>query len=404
MRELLAKLINGEISRRNFTARVLGMGFGLMTVESILNTVGSAKEQRHTRGATSVERFRAEPFSEKTPYEQWMEREGVPIHRGYHIPDVRAVEVKPWQRFGTKAALFDLEGAEATDGAYVLELAPGESTKPVRFLFEESIFVLDGEGEATVWHENRPKQTFKWQKSTLFSPPLNTWRQHFNVQGDEPARFVALTDAPVMINRFRNLDFIFNNAFGFSDRFSGEEGYFSGKGRVVEGHRTWDSNFIADVPGFKLIDHSARGQGAKGILLHFSANTISAHIEEYPVGTYPRAHWHGPGAHIVILSGEGYSLLWEPGKPRTRIDWRPGTMFVPPANWFHQHFNPGKEPARYLALKPWGFTYQVEDLVKTLEVESAGGTQIDYKDQDPEIHQTFVQECAKRGVEVRLKL
>jgi hypothetical protein len=78
-------------------------------------------------------------------------------------------------------------------------------------------------------------------------------------------------------------------------------------------------------------------------------------------------------------------------------------MFVPPAKWFHQHFNPGKAPARYLALKPWGFTYQVEDLVKTLEVEAAGGTQIDYKDQDPEIHQTFIQECAKRGVEVRLK-
>ena len=55
------------------------------------------------------------------------------------------------------------------------------------------------------------------------------------------------------------------------------------------------------------------------------------------------------------------------------------------------------------ALKPWGFTYQVEDLVKTLEVEAAGGTQIDYKDQDPEIHQTFVNECSKRGVEVRLK-
>ncbi len=138
------------------------------------------------------------------------------------------------------------------------------------------------------------------------------------------------------------------------------------------------------------MEHSARGQGARGILLHFAANTMSAHIEEYPVGTYPRAHWHGPGAHILILSGAGYSLLWEPGKPRKRIDWKPGSLFAPPAKWFHQHFNPGKEPARYLALKPWGFTYQVEDLVKTLEVEASGGTQIDYQDQDPEIHQTFV--------------
>jgi len=343
-------------------------------------------------------------YSDKTPYEVWQETEGVPIYKGLAIDDLTTVAVGPWKRKGVSGALINMLGAGRSCDSYVCEIPAQEQTLPERYLFEELIYVVKGRGATSVWTEGGRKQTFEWQEGSMFSPPLNTWRQHFNVQRDEPARFVALTDAPVMINRFRNLDFIFGNPFGFADRFSGEEGFFSGKGRVVESHRTWDSNFIADVPGFKLIDHSARGQGASGILLHFSSNTISAHIEEYPVGTYPRAHWHGPGAHIVILSGEGYSLLWEPGKPRTRIDWRPGTMFVPPAKWFHQHFNPGKEPARYLALKPWGFTYQVEDLVKTLEVEAAGGTQIDYKDQDPEIHQTFVQECAKRGVEVRLKL
>ena len=342
-------------------------------------------------------------YIDKTPYEVWQETEGVPIYKGLAIDDLTAVAVGPWKRKGATGAFINLLGSGRSCDSYVCEIPAQGQTLPERYLFEELIYVIKGRGATSVWTEGGRKQTFEWQQGSMFSPPLNTWRQHFNVQGDEPARFVSLTDAPVMINRFRNLDFIFNNSFEFSDRFSGEEGYFSGKGRVVESHRTWDSNFIPDVPGFKLIDHSARGQGASGILLHFSANTISAHIEEYPVGTYPRAHWHGPGAHIVILSGEGYSLLWEPGKPRTRIDWRPGTMFVPPAKWFHQHFNPGKEPARYLALKPWGFTYQVEDLVKTLEVEAAGGTQIDYKDQDPEIHQTFIKECAKRGVEVRSK-
>src|SRR3989441_7167100 len=99
MRKLIAKLVNGEITRRDFTARVLGMGFGMMTAESILDTVTVAKESPRGIGPKSVERFRAEPFSDKTPYEQWMSNEGVPVHKGYHIPDLRAVEVRPWTRF-----------------------------------------------------------------------------------------------------------------------------------------------------------------------------------------------------------------------------------------------------------------------------------------------------------------
>ena len=341
-------------------------------------------------------------YSDKTPYELWQKQEEIPIYKGLGVDDLRTLDLSPWQRKGAAGAFINMLGAGRSCDAYVCEIAAKSQTLPERYLFEELIYVVKGQGATTVWQDNGRKQTFEWQEGSMFSPPLNTWRQHFNAQGNEPARFVALTDAPVMINRFRNLDFVFNNDFVFSDRFSGEDGYFSGNGTAVESHRTWDANFIADVPGFRLLDHSARGQGARGILLHFSANTISAHIEEYPVGTYPRAHWHGPGAHILILSGEGYSLLWEQGKSRERIDWKPGSLFVPPAKWFHQHFNPGREPARYLALKPWGFTYQVEDLVKTLEVEASGGTQIDYKDQHPDIHATFVHECRKRGVEVRL--
>jgi len=161
MRKLIAKLVNGEISRRDFTARVLGMGFGMMTAESILDTVSVAKERPSNVNPKSVERFRAEPFSEKTPYEQWIEKEAVPILEGYFVVNVRTAQLKPWKRLGASGAIINLEGAEATDGAYLCEIAPGASTNPQRYMFEESIYVLDAEGETTVWHENRPKQTFK---------------------------------------------------------------------------------------------------------------------------------------------------------------------------------------------------------------------------------------------------
>ncbi len=343
-------------------------------------------------------------YSGKTPYELWQEGEGIPVVKGLHVQDLKTLPLSFWGRMGASGAFINLLGAGRSCDAYVCEIAPKGQTKPQRHMYEELIYILKGRGATTVWNEGGPKQTFEWQEGSLFSPPLNSFHEHFNVQGDAPARYLALTDAPQMISRFRNIDFIFNNPFCFTDRFNGDEGYFDGQGKDIPGRRTWESNFIPDIPGFLLKDHSARGPGARGILLHLSANTISAHIEEYPVGTYPRAHRHGPGAHILILAGEGYTLIWEAGKPRTQVDWKPGSLVVPPAGWFHQHFNPGREPARYIALKPWGFTFQVEELPKTLELESAGGTQVDYKDQDPEIHDTFVRECKKRGVEVKLKL
>jgi hypothetical protein len=44
----------------------------------------------------------------------------------------------------------------------------------------------------------------------------------------------------------------------------------------------------------------------------------------------------------------------------------------------------------------------VEDLSKTDQDIKSGGTQIEHRDQDPEIHVTFVAECKKRGTEVRI--
>src|ERR687885_2649473 len=113
MRGLLARLVKGDISRRDFTRRMFGLGFGMMTVESMLDTVASGRGRRGGGEARRAGGFRAEPFSELTPYEQWTAGEGVPVHKGYFIQNVREVETKDWKRFGTRGALINLEGAEA---------------------------------------------------------------------------------------------------------------------------------------------------------------------------------------------------------------------------------------------------------------------------------------------------
>src|SRR5204863_2925168 len=121
----------------------------------------------------------------------------------------------------------DLGGSLAVDNidrlfeemALGLEIPPAKSLKPQRRLFEETIYVIDGQGAAAVWHREDRKQTFEWQKGSLFSPPLNTCYQLFNGSGSQPARYLAVTTAPTMINLLHNHDFIFNNNFTFTDRF-----------------------------------------------------------------------------------------------------------------------------------------------------------------------------------------
>ena len=79
---------------------------------------------------------------------------------------------------------------------------------------------------------------------------------------------------------------------------------------------------------------------------------MPTHIEQLPVGTYERAHAHGPGSAILLLDGNGYTLLWHDSSGRTpwkdgngdqviKVDYKEGRLFVPPTRWFHQHFASG---------------------------------------------------------------
>jgi len=349
----------------------------------------------------------ASAFSRKGPYEIWQESEGVPVYKGFIIGSLARLDLGDWERTGGKGAFVNLDGAGGTCDTMVHEIPPGGELKPQRHMFEAVIFVLQGQGATTIWNEGGKRHTLEWQAGSLFSPPLNSWYQHFNAQGDSPVRLLALTDAPVIVNRYRNLDFVFNNPFVFSDRYQGGADQWGKGGRYLEGikrGRVWESNFIANLWDFQPKEYKERGGDNRTTLFEFVDNTMSAHLSEFPPGKYKKAHRHGAGAHIVVLTGSGYSLLWEEGKEdeRQRVEWGPMSMFVPPIQRFHQHFNPGAEPARYVALKPWGFKFKVEDLKDTGEDVKKGGAQIEYEDQGPEIHRIFVEECRSRGGEVRM--
>jgi gentisate 1,2-dioxygenase len=119
-----------------------------------------------------------------------------------------------------------LDGTGYLNDAYVCSIPPGKSLNPQRHMFEELVFILDGKGATTVSQANGAKQSFEWQRGSLFAIPLNAWYQHFNGQGDREARILAVTTAPLVFNLFRSADFVLNNPYTFTDRFQGQEGHF----------------------------------------------------------------------------------------------------------------------------------------------------------------------------------
>ena len=126
---------------------------------------------------------------------------------------------------------------------------------------------------------------------------------------------------------------------------------------------------------------------------------MNSHISQFPVGTYKKAHAHGPGAHVIILSGEGYSLMWPEGEEPRRYDWEVGTLIVPPNIWFHQHFNTGTTPARYLAFKHEGVAVRnAQGVPKAWISRRVGGDQIDYADEAPAVRKTFAEALARHGL------
>jgi oxalate decarboxylase/phosphoglucose isomerase-like protein (cupin superfamily) len=339
-------------------------------------------------------------------YKNWQEAQKIPIINGFFVEDIKTVEVAPWDLKGGLGAFIVLEGTGGVNDAYVCEIPPGGKLKPQKHLYEEMVYVPKGHGATTVWQKDGKKHTFEWGPGSLFAIPLNARYQHFNGSGSEPARYFSVTNSCFMMNLFHNLDFIFNDDYAFTDRFDpGVDDYFSGKGEI-HGRFFMTTNFVADTHTVTLKDYSERGAGGTNMKFDLAGQTMGCHISEFPVGTYKKGHKHGPGAHVIVLGGQGYSLLWPEGQEIQRVDWRQGSVVVPPNQWFHQHFNSGAKPARYLALRWGSWRYRFMRLTdsegSTYTSVKQGGGQIEYEDENPRVHPEFEEAVRKAGAVCRM--
>lgn len=341
-------------------------------------------------------------------YESWVQAQGIPVYEGFYIEDLKTLPLGWWKERELHGAFLKLTGQGGVVEARVSEIPAAKTPPSLRFALDEIVYVVEGRGLTSIWADGKPKKTFEWQKHSMFLIPRNYHHQFSNTQGDKPARLLHYNYLPVTMSTIPDADFFFNNPYIDLSLLYGQKGDFYSEAKIVRpsddgfSHSArawsprafWRGSFFPDMRKWdKLEAQTGRGAGSHVVHIRFPNSSMVSHMSVFPPQSYKKAHRHGPGAVIVIPDGEGYSIMWKEGEEKMVIPWHEGSLFVPPDRWFHQHFNAGGTPARYLAMRTpqglMGYSERVEDRKRD---------QIEYPDEDPWIREKFKDELGKRGV------
>src|SRR5579871_1256920 len=356
------------------------------------------------------------PIADRAEFEQWyvassyqrfVESEGAPLYQGSAIEDLGTLKLADWARRGGKVAYTRLADQEGLS-LQIVEIPPGGELKPEHHMYDAIMLVIQGRGVTNIWQPGEQPHTVEWQEGALLAIPLNAYHQEFNSSGTEPCRFVMGTNMAEMINHFHNIDFIFNNSYVFSDRYSAAMDHFYVDQPKHWSLRLFETNFIPDVREFAVDAWREKGHRTGISRISMASTSLGLHILDVGEGTYATAHRHDAGPHVLQVGGTGYELLYFEGeeKPR-RIPLHPYGVIAPKRNEFHQHFNTGKGPIRQVAFRRgparYGTGAMYDPVGASQSVDpSATGYQINYEREDPSIREEYYKELERNGIELRL--
>lgn len=378
------------------------------------------------------ERF-VEPDAERTagrrryvvpesPYEEYMRLEGLPVHRGIGVHDVRELALGDWERTGGRGAFIYLDGVEENTGLHVLEVPAGAVLEPEQHIYEKVVFVVEGAGTTEVLGDDAsPAPSFEWGPGSLFAVPLNVRHRLVNATRQRALMLVSST-APSVINLFGSGDFVFANPWRFTDRYDDASDFFAYRDELLSspatGRAVQRTNFIPDIVGGDLPLDNQMSPGYRRVEPHMASGRQYMFIGEHETGRYSRAHSHPSGAVLVCIKGKGYTYTWpkelgphpwETGHQDrvARQDYVAGGMVAAApggGDWIHQHFGVGREPLRLLVFygmrTPLRFQGRAGQQVTSVNVAvSEGGRGIPYEEEDPHIRAEFVRMLEAEGID-----
>ena len=348
-------------------------------------------------------RWKLGPGEKGAPYEAWVQQTGLPVHRGHYVGDVRTAEVGWWDERECHAAFIDLQGQGSLTEARITEIPPGVTLPPLKFGLDEVVYVVKGRGLTTLWRgDGEGKRTIEWGPHSMILLPRNYTHQLANAQGNETARLLHYNALPMAMSAVPDPAVHFDNPHLEPGMVPEEEEEFFASARTVPTSRggssvMWAGNFFPDLAVWdQLRRNEGRGAGGSIVQFYFPGIPLNVHMSVFPKQTYKKTHRHGPGpfrpgALLVVISGEGHSIMWphdDADAEKTIVPWHEGTVFNPPDKWWHGHYNVGLEPARYIAIQPPQYFSEH----KSLPID------IEYVDEESWVREKFEEELAKRGL------
>ena len=356
-----------------------------------------------------------------TPYDRYMESEGIPVYRDIGFPDVKELPLAPWARTGGNGAFIQCVGTEGKAGMYLLEIPPRAALNVEHHLFEKILYVMEGRGTTELEPgPGGPGQIFEWQTGSLFAIPLNVEHRLINAT-DKRALLLVGTSAPPVFNLFDTPEFVFGDSFKFTNRYRGENDYFEYKNTYFadpnHGRAIQITSFLPDIVDSEMPMDNQRSPGMRRTEPHMAGNNFYLKIMQQVVGRYTKSHYHAASAVLICLRGKGYTFTWpkhlgthpfEDGNAHLvkRVDYGPGGIVAAApggGDWFHQHFATGPEPLRLLVYngptEVWGHGAPGEEVIAGHVNIEEGGRSVEYRDEDPYFREEFERMLAPDGLE-----
>ena len=236
--------------------------------------------------------------------------------------------MKPWKRLGGRGTFIQLYGTEGLWGMYVVEVPAGGALNIERHIYEKQVLVVDGRGSTEVWHEGQPKkQTFEWQKGSLFSIPLNAYHRFVNAT-KSPAMLLCGTAAPNIINLVDNPHFVFNCPYNFTERYRGADDYFKPRddiapdpvrGLAMTPHQLHPRH--RSTASCRSTTAARPATGAWSRTWPRSASTCGSASTR--TAAIPRRTSTTSSAVLICLKGKGYTYTWP--EPLGPTPWKDGS-------------------------------------------------------------------------------